>query len=59
MQQLIDELFACKEPEFAPSGKRTYLWIQDANLEKWLSDPSFFDISPVTGRFQQACSQPR
>ena len=59
MQQLIDELFACKEPEFAPSGKRTYLWIQDAHLEKWLSDPSFFDISPVTGRFQQACSQPR
>ncbi|MBX5438040.1 MAG: DNA mismatch repair endonuclease MutL [Thermoflavifilum sp.] len=39
MQQLIDQLFACKEPELTPSGKRTFIWIQDATLEKWLANP--------------------
>ncbi|SFV32574.1 DNA mismatch repair endonuclease MutL [Thermoflavifilum thermophilum] len=55
MQQLIDQLFACKEPEFAPSGKRTYIWIRDAQLEKWLTDFPFADPT-ATGYFQQPCS---
>jgi len=55
MQQLIDQLFACKDPEFAPSGKRTYIWIREAHLEKWLTDLPFSDPTAI-GYFQQPCS---
>mgnify|MGYP000330200328 CR=1 FL=1 len=34
MNTLIDELFACSQPEYAPNGKKTYLTVSLDELEK-------------------------
>lgn len=34
MNTLIDELFACSQPEYAPNGKKTYLTVTLDELEK-------------------------
>lgn len=35
-QALIDELFACSQPELAPSGKKTFVLLTGAELEQML-----------------------
>ncbi|MCL6524354.1 MAG: DNA mismatch repair endonuclease MutL [Thermoflavifilum sp.] len=37
MQQLIDQLFACQEPQLSPSGKKTFIWIREEEVNAWLS----------------------
>ena len=34
MSTLIDELFACSQPEYSPNGKKTYLTVSLDELEK-------------------------
>ena len=37
MTNMVDQLFACKEPELAPNGKRSYVLLDVNVLEKLLN----------------------
>ena len=37
MQQLVDELFACENPNYSPGGKRILNIIQTEELQKYLN----------------------
>jgi len=36
MQEVVDQLFACREPNYTADGKKTIALIEMSEFEKWL-----------------------